>query len=208
MMTRRLPLFTIAAAGVVALAVACSNSTAPDQPIVKPPASLHILQLQPSHPPLYADTVSFMAFRGVSTEQTIYFADGGGGPGEEYLVFKLDARSLLAYPDGTPFTTGDSVRITIRVINPDSIYFQFDPAGLKFDPAHPAKLNIKYAETGGDINDDGSVNAEDSTLVHSLAIWRQPEPADSFTQLQSVRFEDQEEIEASLLGFSRYAIAY
>ena len=207
-MTRRLPLFLLAATGVVVLALACSSTTAPDQPVVKPLASLNILRLQPGHPALYADSVSFMAVRGQSSEQKIYFADIGGGQGEEYLVFKLNAQSLLSYPDGTPFTTGDSVRITIRVINPDSIYFQFDPAGLKFDLAHPAKLTIKYAETGGDINDDGTVNGEDSTLVDSLAIWRQPEPTDSFTQLQSVQFQEADEIEADILGFSRYAIAY
>jgi len=206
-MTRRLPLLILAATVIVALAVACSSSTAPDPPIVKPPAALHILRLQPGHPPLYSDSVSFMAVKGVGTEQKLFFANAGS-PGEEYLRFRLDAQSLLAYPDGTPFKTSDSVRITIRVINPDSIYFQFDPAGLRFDPAHPAKLTIKYAETGGDINDDGNVNGEDSTLVDSLAIWRQPEPTDSFTQLQSVRSVDAEEVEANLLGFSRYAIAY
>ncbi len=207
-MTRRLPLFTIAAAGAVALALACSSTSGPDQPVVVPPAGLNILRLQPSHPPLYNDSVSFMAVQGQGTEQKIYFADNGGGPGEEYLTFKLNGQSLLAYPDGTPFGAGDSVRITIRVINPDSIYFQFDPAGLTFDPAHPAQLTIKYAETGGDFNEDGHVNAGDTLIAHSLAIWRQPEPADSFTRLQSVRIEDQEEIEANLLGFSRYAIAY
>jgi len=207
-MTRRLPLFTIAAAGAVALALACSSTSGPDQPIVVPPTGLTILRLQPSHPPLYSDSISFMAVQGVGTEQTIYFADSHGGQGEEYLTFKLNGQSLLAYPDGTPFGPADSVRITIRVINPDSIYFQFDPAGLTFDPAHPAELTIKYAETGGDFNEDGHVNAADTMIAHTLAIWRQPEVADSFTRLQSVRVEDQEEIEAKLLGFSRYAIAY
>ena len=207
-MTRRLPLFTIAAAGVVALALACSSTSGPDQPSVVPPAGLTILRLQPSHPPLYSDTVSFMAVQGQATVQKIYFADEDGGQGEEYLRFRLDSLSLLAYPDGTPFGPGDSVRITLRVINPDSIYFQFDPAGLTFDPAHPARLTIKYGETGGDFNEDGHVNAGDTVIANTLAIWRQPEPADSFTRLQSVRVEDQEEIQANLLGFSRYAIAY
>jgi hypothetical protein len=208
MMTRRSTLFSLAAAGVLALAVACSSTSGPDQPGVKAADSLHILVLQPNHPPLFSDTVSFMAFKGQGTEQKIYFADEDGMQGEEYLDFKLNDQSLLAYPDGTPFNAGDSVRITIRVINPDSIYFQFEPAGLTFDPNHPAKLNIHYGETGGDFDDDHMVTQADSVIAHILAIWRQPEPSDSFSRLQSVRFEDQEEIEASLTGFSRYAIAY
>jgi hypothetical protein len=208
MMTRRLPLFALAATAVVALGVACTSSTAPDPPIVKPPASLHIVTLQPNHPQLYSDSISFMAIRGQSAEQSIYFADAGGGPGEEYVRFRLDGQSLLAYPDGTPFKAGDSVRITIRVINPDSIYFQFDPAGLKFDPAQPARLTIKYDQTGGDYDGDHQVTAQDSLLADTLAIWRQPNPTDSFTRLQSIRIQDAEEIEADVLGFSRYALAF
>jgi hypothetical protein len=207
MMTRRLPMFSIGASAVVALGVACSSTTSPDQPTVAAD-SIHILTLQPTHPPLYSDSITFVATRGQSTEQKLYFADIEGGPGEEYLRFRLDAQSLQAYPDGTPFNTGDTVRITIRVINPDSIYFQFDPAGLKFNPSYPARLTVKYAETGGDFNDDHQVTAADTAIAPKLAIWRQPEPTDSFTKLQSVRIEDAEEIEAKLLGFSRYAIAY
>lgn len=208
-MTRRSKLFSFAAAGVVALALACSSTTDPtQQPPVQAADSLHILTLQPGHPALYSDSTTFVAIKGQGTEQTIFFADEDGHPGEEYLVFELNDQSLLTYPDGTPFNNGDSVRITIHVLNPDSIYFQFDPAGLTFDPGHPAKLTIHYAETGGDFDGDHHVGVRDSLIAPNLSIWRQPEPSDSFTKLQSVRSEEAEEIEAKLLGFSRYAIAY
>jgi hypothetical protein len=103
---------------------------------------------------------------------------------------------------------GDTVRITLRVVDSDSILFQFEPSGLAFDPAHPAELHIHYSRCEGDFNDDGHVNEEDTTILDQLAIWRQPLLTDPYTRLSSVRVDEDSEIEAALTGFSRYAIAY
>jgi hypothetical protein len=166
------------------------------------------VRLPPSHPPLYSDTVSFLATKGQGAEASIYFADEGGGPGEEYLRLKLGGNSLKARPDGTPMVDGDTVRITLRVVDSDSILFQFEPSGLAFSADDPAELKIHYAQCGGDFNDDGHVDNQDNEILGQLAIWRQPLLTDPYTRLSSVRVEDQEEIEAELTGFSRYAIAY
>jgi hypothetical protein len=192
-----------------AVALACSDGAAPTSPpVVKPPAQLTILPLATGHPPLYADSVQFWAVKGQNREGSIYFQDGSGGRGERYAQLQVEAEALLQRPDGTPFGSGDSVLITLKAVNPDSIYFEFRPSGLRFDPAHPAQLSIEYGEAGDDLNHDGAVNQADSVVQQSLSIWRQPNPGDDFTQLQSANFEDAREIEADVTGFSRYAIAY
>ena len=57
-------------------------------------------------------------------------------------------------------------------------------------------------------NEDGDVDEEDDHIETILGIWRQEQPGDPFVRLGSVKVEDQEELEAKLTGFSRYAIAY
>jgi hypothetical protein len=189
------------------IGLACSENSGPDQTI-KPADDLRVVRLPASHPLLYSDSVSFVAVKGEGVDTAIYFADQEGHPGDEYLRFKLNGNSLKARPDGTPLMDGDTVRITLRVVSSDSILFQFEPSGLAFNADHPAELKIRYAQCGGDFNDDGDVNGDDSEILNQLAIWRQPLLTDPYTRLQSVRVDDEDGIEADLTGFSRYAIAY
>ncbi len=194
---------------VLALALGCTDSAGPGAPATRPPASLNILTLQTVHPALFNDSVSFWAKKGQDAEGAIYFQDPLGGQGEEYLRLKIGQESLLNRPNGQPIAVGDSVLITVRVLDPDSILFQFEPGGLQFDPAHPAELKIEYGEAGDDLDHDGTPGDPEDTLIeHQLAIWRQPLLIDDFTRLQDVKREDVNEIEAKLTGFSRYAIAY
>jgi len=190
---------------LVAFLIGCSDGTAPD---IKPPADLTILRVAPTSPPLFNAVDSFYARKGEDRELRIYFQNEVGGAGEEYLRLKVDAPSLQARPDGTPFVDGDSILITVRVADPARILFELEPSGLTFNPAVPALLKIHYDQADPDLDDDGDVDVEDESLVHQLAIWRQELPGDPFVRLGSVRAEELEEIEAELQGFSRYAIAY
>jgi hypothetical protein len=195
-----------AALGLVILALACSDSSAPDP--IKPPADLRVIQLPQTHPPLVSDTVSFMAVKGQNAQGSIFFAGGEGEDDDEYVRLTISGNSLLAYPDGTPMVDGDSVRITLRVVSSDSILFQFEPSGLAFDPDHPARLRIRYNQCNGDYNDDHHVDQTDAEILGQMAIWRQPLLSDPYTRLGSVRIGEEDGIEANLTGFSRYAIAY
>ena len=197
----------VAAFGLVILALACSDSNGPTDTI-KPPADLRVIQLPVSHPPLFNDSVSFVAVKGQSADARIYFADDEGGQGDEYLRLQLNANSLMARPDGAPFVDGDTVTITLRVVSSDSILFQFQPSGLAFNPDHPARLRIRYNKCGGDFNDDGDHNGEDNQILNQMAIWRQPLLTDPYTRLNSLRVDEDDGLEADLTGFSRYALAY
>jgi hypothetical protein len=120
----------------------------------------------------------------------------------------VDAEALLTRPDGTPFADGDSVLITVRVADPDLLLFEFQPAGLRFNPDRPAELKIHYNHADDDLDEDGDVDLEDETLELTIGIWRQENDGDPFERLGSLLFDELEEIEAELQGFSRYALAY
>ncbi len=199
--------------GVIALALVASctsDSTAPppDQPGTERPADeLQVVRLRPDAPPLEADSVSFWAFRGTQAEAGIFFQAEGGGRGEEFLALELEDESLDRYPDGTPFTEGDSVLITIKVVDPALMLFEFAPSGLQFSADDPARLRIRYAEADDDFNDDGEHDEEDEDIELRLGIWRQARVGDPFVRLGTLR-GDFDDLEADLDGFSRYAIAY
>jgi hypothetical protein len=120
----------------------------------------------------------------------------------------VDAPSLRARPDGTPFAEGDSILITIRVVDPAQMLFELEPSGLTFSPDVPAELKIHYDQTGGDLDDDGDVDVDDDAIESTMAIWRQESPGDPFVRVGTAVVEDLEEAEAELQGFSRYALAY
>jgi hypothetical protein len=202
-------LFPIAA---LAGLVACSDSTGGGG-TVRPPADLNVILLPPTAPALCANEVSFWAVKNgpQDAEAALVFPELGhtcATSTEDFLRLKIPKEALLALPNGTPIADLDSVLITIRWVGNDSILFELEPSGLLFDPGHPAELRIEYGETNGDLNHDDVVDGTDSTIEHQLAIWRQPTLLDKYTRLGSVRFEDTDEIEAQLNGFSRYAIAY
>ncbi|HJR50662.1 MAG TPA: hypothetical protein VJ794_06115, partial [Gemmatimonadales bacterium] len=118
----------------LALTLACSDSGGPDDgdDTIKPPSDLTILRLAENSPPLFNPEVSFYAVRGENREAEISFVDDErpGEPGERYLELRVDAEALAARPDGSPVADGDSVLITIRVVDPAQLLFEFEPAGL------------------------------------------------------------------------------
>jgi hypothetical protein len=194
----------------LALMLACSDAGGPDDDGTKPPSDLTILRLRGDSPPLFNPEASFYAVRGENRETRIFFEDEGdpGEAGKEYLRLRVDAEALLAYPDGTPFAGDDSVLITVRVVDPARLLFEFEPAGLTFSPSRPAELKIHYDEADDDLDEDGDIDLEDDALELTLAIWRQENDGDPFVRLGSLLLDDVEEIDAELEGFSRYALAY
>ena len=200
---RAIPCLLLAAlAGAVG---SCSDSSGPGG---VPPSDLNVVHVAATSTPLFNPVDSFYAKRGEDREVRIYFQDDVGGAGEEYLRLRIDAPTLLALPDGTPFLPGDSVLVHVRVVDPTQMLFELEPTGLEFNPLVPAQLKIHYDHADGDLNDDGIVDGEDDTIEGTLAIWRQEKPGDPFVRLGSVLSEDLDEVEAELTGFSRYALAY
>jgi hypothetical protein len=196
---------------LLGFAVGCGDSdgSGPNPPPEqRPPAALNILKLAANSPPVFNPVESFWVTKGEGSETKIYFQDSVGGRGAEYLRLRIEDISLQALPDGTPIAIGDSVLITIRSVDPTLILFELEPSGLTFNPQKPAELELRYKQADDDFNEDGVVDQEDDDIEDILAIWRQESPGEDFVELGSFTIESFEEIEADLLSFSRYAIAY
>ena len=120
--------------------------------------------------------------------------------------------SLFRRPDGSLFGPGDSVFISIKVINPDELLFEFTPAGLKFNPAIPAELSLDYDSAGftipGDYDGDGDDDIDDSEIETELAIWKQEAPGLLFSRLTGFIEFELDEVEVKIHSFTRYALAY
>ena len=190
---------------ILAWGACSSDPTGPDQRLAD---QLVFLRLAANAPPLESSTVSFYAKRGVDREGRIYFQDSEGGRGEEFARLKIDAGSLLARPAGTRFQTGDSVLVTLRIVDPLTLQIELLPSGLTFNKDRPAKLKLDYDFADDDYNRDGVVDIDDDAAELKFSIWRQRQPGEPWIRQGTVKIEDQKEVEAELTGFSRYAIAY
>ncbi len=136
-------------------------------------------------------------------------AGAPGSPlGSEYVRLTVWKNSLLAWPDGRPFVAGDSVLITVRLVDRTQLLFEFEPSGLRFTASKPAELRINYGVAGGDLNQDGQVDAADSALVAHFGIWHQATAGGLFLRLASAIAPSTQTVRADIPGFSRYAVSY
>jgi len=191
--------------GAALLVASCSDSAGPDS---RPDDALTILRVAADAPPLEENEASFYAVRGEGREGIIYFQDGEGGRGHEYLRFTLDNESLMTDASGLPVAMGDSVLIRITVVDPTRVQFQFEPAGILFNPLHMPELRIRYDESDHDFNDDGVEDTEDSEIETRLSLWRQEVLGGAYVKLPTLLAADVDEVEGRVAGFSRFAIAY
>jgi len=198
------------AVAVTAAALACS-ADAPVQPdpSVRPTDALHFLRPAPDAPALVSSQVSFWARRGEDREVFLYYQPRPGqSSGDEFMRFRVPGASLERRPDGTAFQQGDSVLITVTVSDPARLLLDFQPSGLRFSPSAPARLKIRFADANDDFDGDGDVDANDSAVEQQFAIWKQEAPGLPWFRMTSTLKVDTEDVEADLLGFTGYAIAF
>jgi hypothetical protein len=190
---------------LVALVLAAScggDSTSPTQ-VEKQSSDLHFLRLSTSAPPLASTVVSFYAKRGEDREVRLRFANG-----EDFLRFRVFASSLLQRPDGSAFAAGDSILITITVNDPTKADADFQPAGLKFSPQDPARLQFEFGECDKDLNGDGVVDSLDAALVPTISAWRQEAANGGWFKVPSSVEVELNEVQANISGFTGYALAF
>ena len=85
---------------------------------------------------------------------------------------------------------------------------EFQPAGLRFSPANPARLKLSFREADDDLNGDGQIDGNDATVVPLLSIWQRESSTSPWTRLPSVVSPATHEVEASVEGFTGYIIAW
>lgn len=193
------PLAPAVLTGVLLLA-SCRDLTSPTQEQVVDESQLTFVRVDPAAPPLDALEVSFWAVRGEERQVQITYDSGPYGNGK-CLLFRVpeDAVPLGVAP-------GDSVQVTIRVMDASEFRFEFQPQGLQFDPAHPARLEIRYRWADPDFDGDGDVDPRDLLLSETFGLWKLT-GAETWERVPADRRRDVLEIHAPIVGFTQYALA-
>lgn len=207
------------AAGASALTLAfgaCSDpiTPIPPRPVQVPTRELqtatpHFLRLDPGAPTLAQKAVHMWVINGVQREVEIWYHLRAGQPDStRFLRFRVDRRSLLLRPDGTPIAPGDSILITISIIDTVRQQVQFSPPGLRFAPGRPAKLWLWYLEADHDFNADGAIDPLDSAIEMLLGMYRLEAGATTWERIASALDTAEDEVQANVDGFTTYAVAY
>lgn len=200
---------------VLAGALACRDEpVGPSQGSLTPSPELtattpHFLRAAADAPSIANPVVKFYAKKGRrQTVFMLYHARPGRRDSTDLIRFRVREQSLLRRPDGTPIRSGDSVLITLRLVDPDRLIVDFQPAGLRFNPQDPADLRIRWNETNPDVNRDGRVNQQDELLLQQLKIWKRESSTQPWIRTPSIVNVPSEECELDVTGFTRYAVAY
>jgi hypothetical protein len=186
--------------------LACGDNTGPGG---RPNAELHFVRQDSLAPPLVSNQASVWAKVGDGRELHLNYQ--GATPadtGQEFIRFEIPGDGLLRKPDGSAFQAGDSILITVTVLDSARFVFQFEPSGLVFNPDHPARLKVRYFDADHDFDDDGDLDAADDAIEHVLDMWRREAPGTLWFRVGSVKFEELDELDANILMFSEYAVAW
>ena len=152
---------------------------------------------------------SFYAVQGLDRQGELYYVDpSSGNTARKLLRLRVRAHTQITRPDGTLLAPGDSILITITLIDRLHLIAQFEPAGLRFSGSDPAVLTMWFGETDHDLNHDGIVNAADATITQTFSIFRQAYTGAPWTRIPSTVTAGVDDVVAAIPGFSNYVIAY
>jgi hypothetical protein len=193
---------------VLAVAIgvtACSGDAT--EPV--PPRLPTILQVADGAPPLANPIVKVWVYHDRETRaQVVYHALPGAIDSVTLVDFTVPAQSLSRLPDGSTIGAGDSVLVTISVLNPLLLNVRFEPSGLQFSASNPARLRLGFGAANPDLNRDGTVDGQDDALLAQLHIWRQEDILDPWTELPGTVDASAKVVAADVSGFTNYAVAY
>ena len=181
----------------LALASCEGNPAAPPQ---RPEDRLVFLRAAPGAPSLATDQVTFRVTQEGGGEGEIRYSTG-----YDCLRFRVPGDALLRKPDGTPYLRGESVMITVRVVDPTLFKFEFSPAGIVFDPRRPAELRISYKYADRDFDGDGLIDEDDRDF--EFGVWKQERDGELWQRIGTAVLKDLEEVRAEINGFTKYAVA-
>jgi hypothetical protein len=189
------------------MAGGCTSSSGPRS--AAPRATLNFVRQDSTYKPLFSAQGKFWAKVGQGgTVRLVYQGSTPADSGAEFLRFEVPSDGLYRKPDGTPFAAGDSIQITVTVVDPKQFRFDFQPSGLQFNPDDPARLKVEYHYADPDFNGDGKIDSTDAAIARELSLWRREPPDSLWFQMAAVKSVELEDFEAAVLGFSQYAVAW
>jgi len=127
---------------------------------------------------------------------------------QPYVSLSVPSGALLRRPDGSWFTPGDSIEITIT-LDTALVLVDLQPTGLVFNPLIPARLTMSYNGSNPDYNGDGAVNALDAYIEQFLmGVWVRPYPTDPWEPLSAIQSLLGKAFTGNLRHFSEYAVSW
>ena len=197
---------TVVGAALALALLGCGDNTGPAG---VPDGQLNIVRQDTLAPPLLSTQASFWAKVGDGRELHLNYQ--GATPadtGEEFLRFEVPGDGLYRKPDGSAFAPGDSILITVTVLDPTRFQFQFEPSGLRFSPEHPARLKVRYFDGEHDFNEDGVEDSADAQIEGILDLWERSGPGALWFRLGAVKFQELDELDANIYSFTEHAVAW
>ena len=172
-------------------------------------SSPHFLTADPVAPSMANPVIAFWAHKGLDTRVNMYYhALPGHNDSTTFMQFRVRDKSLESRPDGSSFATGDSVLITVTLVDPAQLKLDFQPSGLRFSAHDQAELRLNFSQTLHDLNGDGVVDHKDVEIQRTFRIWRKESVLDPWLPLSSIVLNGSMTIDAKLDGFTGYAAAY
>jgi hypothetical protein len=169
----------------------------------------HFLTADPTAPTIANPVIGFWAVKGVDQSvRMVYHARPGHNDSTTFLVFRVRDRSLVSDATGAPLAAGDSVFITLTLVDPVSLAVDFQPSGLRFSQSHPASLKLEYGDVVQDYNGDGVIDSTDVAISRTFHIWRRESLLDPWSPLPSVVDTEVDEVTTDIPGFTGYALAF
>jgi hypothetical protein len=167
------------------------------------------LQSAAGAPTIANPVVSFWAKRGRrQTAEMYYHAAPGSRDSAVFFSLRLRERSLARRPDGRAFADGDSVLVTLTLVDPERMVVDCQPSGLRFSSGDPVRLKMSFLHTDDDMNHDGVVDGSDASAARRLTIWRKETAVTPWQSLASDVEIGTHEVEAEIGGFTGYVIAW
>jgi hypothetical protein len=160
-------------------------------------------------PPASTTLVAFWAVQGKDRVGEIwYHAAPGDNDSTRMVRLRVRKKAQIVRPDGTLLAPGDSIRITMQVIDPVTLNTQFEPSGLRFVGNEAADLTVWYPHSDLDLTHDGVIDAADRAIELTFSIFRQEGAGAPWLRVTSVVTPSGHEVEAAIGGFTNYVIAY
>jgi hypothetical protein len=134
--------------------------------------------------------VRMWAVRGQSRRVRLQYGDGGA-----FATFAVGANTLVSDAAGNPVAFGDSVQITMQVLNPSTFAVEMQPAGIRFNPEAPATLEFNLERA-----------MRKSLRNRGLSFQKRESASSPWESVSALIDYDRRVARASIPGFTIYAI--
>jgi hypothetical protein len=186
-------------AGVLLLiAAACGQElrltvpSPPDAELSRQVVPLRFVHRDGQAPPFARETLELRAVAGSSGEVVARFVDGS-----PVATFRLLSGSLEGARLGDRLIqSGDSVVITMRLVDGARYMVDLQPSGIVFNPESPAELVFHYR------------HASQAARNGKLAVWKQEREGSPWQHLGGSNDPESRSFHVEVDGFTRFAMSH